>query len=121
MTRANLNFISQNTGEAPKTLYFYWNGDQYPEGIRDIYHLLDFIKAGMKEDDFREWAKKNYEGVKIKSITQPKIYYTDGFITDYSYVFDYDTDRVLVYNWADKIFDGKSEEFIKWLEKYPEE
>jgi len=52
-------------------------------------------------------------------IEQPKIYYTDGFTTDYSYIFDAANmePNILVYNWSDKIFDGTAKEFITWIKK----
>ena len=58
MTRANINYIYQNSGEAPRTLFFYWNGDQYPSGIRDLYNVLDFTTGDMTADNFKKWAIK---------------------------------------------------------------
>jgi len=117
MTRANINFISQNTGETPKTLFVYHNGDQYPQGIRDIYNVLDFIESEMTIEDFKKWIKDNYDGEQIEEIDQPKIYYTDGFITDYSYIFDTMSDNIYVYCWSNKVFDGNKDEFIKWIKE----
>ncbi len=115
MTRGNINFISQKIGEAPKTLYFYFNGDQYPSGIRDCFNVLELVKKEITAESFKEWAKKNYQGVAVKSITQPKIYYTDGFITDYSYVFE--KDNVKVWEWDKTIFTGNRKAFTKWIKK----
>lgn len=122
MTRANINYVWQNIGEAPRTLFFYWNGDQYPKGIRDYYHLLDFIR--LKEwtsEAFEKWAENNYDAktLKIEDLGeggQPKIYYTDGFITDYTYVFE-GSREVSVWNYKKLIFEGTAEEFEKWLLK----
>jgi len=123
MTRANINFIWQEWGKAPHTLFFYWNGDQYPSGIRDYYHLLDFVEGEWTAENFTNWIKANYhdddgnasEPEDLGEGGQPKVYYTDGFITDYSYVFDASGGRVLVYEWAELIFKGNKQEFIEWL------
>lgn len=118
MTRSNLNFIWQNPGEAPRTLFHYHNGDQYPEGLLLFYGIEEFlsIKRPWTPDDFRSWISKNYReaGRQVTQLAggmsldmhcetdipaepedlgdggQPRIYYTDGFITDYSYVFRVD-------------------------------
>jgi hypothetical protein len=115
MTRGNINFISQKWGESPKTLFFYWNGDQYPSGIRDGYNVLRLVCEPITKKSFKEWAKNNYEGVKVKAITQPKVYYTDGFITDYSYVFE--ENSVKVWEWDKPVFNGTRAEFISWIKK----
>lgn len=115
MTRGNINFISQKCGEAPKTLFFYHNGDQYPRGMRDIYNVLDLVSKDITAESFKEWAKKNYEEVEIEETTQPKVYYTDGFITDYSYVFE--KDSIKVWEWDTPIFTGTREQFINWIKE----
>jgi len=123
MTRANLNFVWQNPEEAPRTLFCYHNGDQYPTGLRDYFNVLDMIEKGIKAggltpEMFKEWIVKNYPDDELEDLGeggQPKIYYTNGFITDYSYVFE--PNRVLVYEWADKIFEGNLKEFKEWLLK----
>ena len=121
MTRANINYVWQEMGKAPHTLFFYWNGDQYPQGIRDCYHILDFVKLEeWTPQAFKNWAKKNYKKVKIEDLGiagQPKIYYTDGFITDYSYVFEQNRKEILVWNWDNRIFRGNPKKFEKWLLK----
>lgn len=142
MTRANLNFVYQKQGQAPQTYYWYHNGDQYPRGLRDFYNVKDFIKSDWSLKSFQKWIGENYKikkavtvgnptGVtlttfedseapaKAYKVNSPCIFYDDGnFIADYSYVFDHMiTPKVLVYNWADKIFEGTPEEFIKWLNK----
>jgi hypothetical protein len=114
MTRGNINFIELKNGKA-KTLYFYWNGDQYPSGLREIYNVLDLVKEPITRKSFTEWASKNYQGKKPKSITQPKVYYTDGFITDYSYVFE--DESVKVWEWDKIVFSGTRAEFISWIKK----
>ena len=121
MTRANLNFVYQKSGEAPRTLFHYQNGDQYPTGLKDIYNVIDFINSDWTPEAFKEWIRSNYN-VEVNDLGiggQPKIYYTDGFITDYSYVFDanHGEGRILVYNWAKNIFEGNKKEFVKWLNK----
>jgi hypothetical protein len=130
MTRANINYISAwKEGETPEErqpeiLFFYHNGDQYPTGIRDHFHLLDFLNTKMSIADFKDWAHKNYddsEPVEIEKVDQPLIYYTGTFVTDYSYVFDMslsETTRegsVLVYNYSERIFEGSVSEFKEWL------
>jgi hypothetical protein len=124
MTRANLNFVSQEPGEKPRTLYWYHNGDQYPTGIRDFYHLLDWLESGLfTPEGFTRWISKNYseQGTAIPyEIASPCVYYDDnGFPTDYSYVFDATLaeGHVLVYNWTKCIFYGKLPKFIAWLRK----
>jgi hypothetical protein len=117
MTRGNINCVYQKLGHAPSTLFFYHNGDQYPTGMRDHFNVLDLVAEPITPARFKEWAQKNYEGVKVQSIRQPKVYYTDGFITDYSYVFECNRDDVLVWNWDKSIFSGTREEFIKWIKE----
>jgi len=117
MTRANINYIYQDIGHASRTLFFYWNGDQYPQGIRDFYHVLDFINSDWSIKAFKTWIANNYENGKVKNIIQPKIYYTDGFITDYSYVFENSSKTIKVFNWDKKIFDGNIKEFTTWIKK----
>jgi|26BtaG_2_1085354.scaffolds.fasta_scaffold22831_4 hypothetical protein len=146
MTRANLNFIYQKAGEMPRTLFHYQNGDQYPTGIRDDYKILDFLAVPFTPKSFKKWIKDNYrvsvrkraenkengtaieysefieEPAKVENLGeggQPKIYYTDGFITDYSYCFDenHGDNKVLVYKWAKLIFEGDREKAIKWFKK----
>lgn len=127
MTRANLNFIWQEWGKSPQTLFHYHNADQYPQGLRDSFNVLDFIQE--KEwtpEAFRKWVKQNYsddfdkEHPEPIEISHPCIYYDDaGFTTDYSYVFTI-TSRgkwVKVFNWDEKIFDGSHKKFIDWLKK----
>jgi len=110
MTRANLNFIYQNTGEVPKTLFCYHNGDQYPSGLIDFFNVKELFKD-MTPANFKKWIKTNYNTT-AKKITQPKIYYTDGFITDYSYIFETDG-SIKVFEWDKLVFDGDAKAFIK--------
>jgi len=120
MTRANLNFVWQKKGEAPRTLFHYHNGDQYPTGIRDNFNVLELVSGELTPKRFKEWIKKNYEGEEPEDLGkggQPKIYYTDGFITDYSYVFDANLNTIIVWNWTDKIFEGTPKKFIEWIKK----
>lgn len=119
MTRANINFIWQEQGEAPRTLFFYWNGDQYPQGIRDHYNILDLFAGEVDAAAFKNWARKNYDGVEIRDLGaggQPKIYYTDGFITDYSYAIEA-RGTVKVWNWDKLIFSGDFKKFASWLKR----
>lgn len=116
MTRANINYVYQKSGEAPRTLFFYWNGDQYPRGIKDYYNVLDFVNSEWSEKSFKAWAKKNYDKVEIQDLGeggQPKIFYTDGFITDYTYVFD--GDEISVWNWRELVFHGSKDQFTIWI------
>ncbi len=118
MTRANINFVYQNMGEAPRTLFIYHNGDQYPTGMRDYFHVLDFTEGNMTPERFKAWILMNYEK-EVEDLGeggQPKIYYTDGFCTDYSYVFTAEG-TISVWSWKDLIFDGNKKEFKKWILK----
>jgi hypothetical protein len=58
------------------------------------------------------------------------VYYTDGFTTDYTYVFQVSAivadengkevgsgRKVIVWRWADKIFQGDDREFARWLKE----
>ena len=161
MTRANLNFIWQNQGESPRALFHYHNGDQYPEGLLQWYGLEEFLTIDRlwTPDDFRTWIRANYKvacrklttlanGVTIDAHAetddpaepedlgeggQPKIYFTDGFLTDYSYVFGQeckpgrkqkDGNRpyvkqnwVTVWNYKKLIFDGTPQRFLRFCQK----
>lgn len=123
MTRGNINYVWQEQGHAPMVLWFYWNGDQYPTGVRDYHGMLELVKKGRPtKEQFIAWAKANYENIEIEDLGeggQPKVYYTDGFITDYSYSFD--SHGVHVWNYAELIFDGSYEDFYKWLKNYTKE
>lgn len=122
MTRANLNFVYQNNGEAPRTLFLYHNGDQYPTGLRDSFNILKMIDKGIEggkltPEMFKDWIKKNYQE-EIEDLGeggQPKIYFTNGFITDYSYIFE--PNEIIVYNWDERIFKGGLSEFKNWIKK----
>lgn len=161
MTRANLNFVWQNPGEAPRTLFHYHNGDQYPEGLLQFFGIEAFLTLDRlwTPDDFRSWIRTNYRrscrqvtqlanGVSIDSHAetndpaepedlgengQPRIYYTDGFATDYSYLFTHhyvygrkrkDGTRpfdpvnwVSVWNFKKLVFDGSAKRFLRSCEK----
>ncbi len=138
MTRANLNFTYRVDG-VQKVLYYYQNGDQYPTGIRDIYHVLDLLKDFTPEG-FKKWLGDNYRetqrvrksnpnsGVSIEYSQKTKVpakpeirdFTIIGDLTDYSYVFNdnsYGEDSVQVYSWEDQIFNGTKEKFEKWILK----
>jgi len=123
VTRANINFVWQEMGKAPHTLFHYWNGDQYPSGLRDYFNLLGFVENDWSPENFTDWVKRNYqddngdpfEPMDLGEGGQPKIFYTDGFITDYSYVFDAVSGKVRVFEWAELIFQGTKQKFIEWL------
>jgi len=118
MTRANINFVYQNKGESPRTLFVYHNGDQYPTGLRNNYNVLELVKETITIERFKKWVAENYRDDKLEDLGeggQPKIYYTDGFITDYSYVFE--PEEISVWNWKDKIFEGSRKKFINWIKK----
>lgn len=117
MTRGNINYIYQNIGEAPKTLFIYQNGDQYPSGIRDGYNVMQFIDSDWSIEAFNKWIYDNYDKRKPKKVSQPKVYYTDGFITDYSYVFDREYKSIKVWCWEELIFTGDSKKFKTWIAK----
>lgn len=152
MTRSNLNFVWQDLGKAPRTLFHYHNGDQYPEGLLCFFGIDEFlsIKRPWTPDDFRDWIAKNYRilgrkvvpcpnGLAIDMLCeteqpaepedlgeggQPRIYYTEGFITDYSYVFTVDRfkrgracNRVIAWNWGRRIFDGSAQQFLTFCRK----
>lgn len=144
MTRANINYVFQRTGHAPEVLYLYQNGDQYPRGIRDFYKVLDFTNGDWSKNSFIKWIGDNYKetqsvaktsgDITIVSNYEPTeipakpskikhacIYFdTANFPTDYSYIFDsgcYSGNKVIVYNWLDKIFEGNPKEFETWIKK----
>jgi hypothetical protein len=164
MTRANLNFVWQQPGEAPRTLFHYHNGDQYPEGLLQFFGLEAFLTSDhlWTPEDFRAWIRTNYRcacrrvttlgsGMSIDAHAesdvpaepedlgeggQPRIVYTDGFLTDYSYVFTHQLVRgrkrkdgtrplrgqnwVTVWNWNRLIFDGSAEKFLRFCQKLVE-
>src|SRR5438874_1458057 len=62
MTRGNLNFVWQNIGETPHTLFHYHNGDQYPEGLLQWFGIEKFLTINRlwTPDDFRSWIRENY-------------------------------------------------------------
>lgn len=152
MTRANLNFVWQNQGEAPRTLFHYHNGDQYPEGLLTFFGIEEFLSVARPwtPDDFRAWIATNYRvaGRKIVKLDngmtmdshcetdepaapedlgeggQPRVYYTDGFITDYSYVFSVDAfkrgaaaNRVSAWNWDRRILRGSARQFLSYCRR----
>lgn len=134
MTRANLNFTYRQKG-ALKVLYHYQNGDQYPQGIRDYFNVLDLLKD-FTPKGFKKWLGDNYtiqapraQGNLINNYADTEIpakprlqnHTTIGDLTDYTYVFnsnyeaDYMSNTIQVYNWDKQIFDGSLEEFDKWI------
>jgi hypothetical protein len=148
MTRANLNFVWQTWGEKPKTWYFYWNGDQYPSGLRDCYGIREWLSdaKAFTPEGFTHWIAKNYHEQRTvcqpARISHPAIYLdTAGFPTDYSYVFTVGglaerlpqttaekaqnthklrwLSSVTVYQWDKRIFQGTVARFLTWLNKRP--
>ena len=161
MTRGNLNFVWQNQGEAPRTLFHYHNGEQYPEGLLQFFGIEEFLLLPTlwTPEDFRTWIRKNYRVACRKRTTlangmildahaetnesaepedlgegaQPRIYYTEGFVTDYSYVFTHEPVRgrkwkdgivhyrsqnwVTTWEWKKMLFDGSAKSFLKFLQK----
>ena len=114
MTRGNLNFIWQEWGKPPQTLYHYHNGDQYPKGLRDQFNIA-MLLDNYTLKGFKVWIKENYDAEAVE-IDHPCIFYDDaGFITDYSYVFD--GDDIRVYNWDERLFKGNIDEFRAWLKE----
>lgn len=148
MTRANLNFIYQSIGETPRSLFHYHNGDQYPAGLLCFYGIEPFLTLDhpWTADDFRAWIATNYRkagraiatlpnGMKIDRYGesdepaepqdlgeggQPRIHFTDGFLTDYSYVFKSGSDghrpdnQVTAWEWDELIFSGTAREFLAY-------
>jgi len=161
MTRANLNFVWQERGQNPRTLFHYHNGDQYPEGLLQFFGIEEFllIPRLWTPEDFRAWIRKNYKEPcrKIMKLPngmilnahaetdepaepgdlgeggQPRISYTDGFTTDYSYVFTHHSSPkrrrkdgtkqfesvnwVSVWSFKRLIFDGNAARFLRFAEK----
>lgn len=131
MTRANINIrIGTLTKPAKfsKWFYHYHNGDQYVKGIRDYYGFLKLLRLkDPNKKDIIDWFKKNYgkdykgtkQKVQIEMLDRPCIFYDEASIfTDYSYVVDFPFDKVLIYNWADLIFQGTVKEAIQWVKNY---
>jgi len=138
MTRADINYIYQDTGSTPKVLYHYENGDQYPSGIREDFKVLDFINSDWSKEAFIKWIGDNYTETetvratnggdisieferKTKTPVRPKNKthkIVDGY-TDYGYVFDNLLGKrtVTVYNWGKEIFEGTDKEFAKWIKE----
>jgi hypothetical protein len=143
MTRANLNFTYRVKGEL-KVLYHYHNGDQYPTGIRDHYHLLEWLEKGeFTPKGFTKWLADNYKktqrvrssnkatGISIEYNEPTKVpvkpilqgHTIIGDLTDYTYVFNRDmygtpTEHTIqVYEWDSQIFDGNVKKFVEWLKK----
>lgn len=130
MTRANLNFLYFNESENQeergfKCLFFYKNGDQYPTGLKNFYNVRSWLEADWTSENFAEWIKANYSREDEEATpedlpdSQPKIYYTGGFSTDYSYVFDgtMGEKKVIVFEWAEKVFEGNAKQFMEWIEE----
>jgi hypothetical protein len=104
MTRANLNFVWQELGSHPRTLYFYYNGDQYPSGLRDHFGVKAWLgkPEAFTPEGFKQWVRTAYfrsvreshpdlqvEAFGPEEISHPAIHYdTAGFPTDYSYLFE---------------------------------
>lgn len=144
MTRANLNYIYQDPDKGYRVLYWYHNGDQYPTGLRDCYHVADFIQSDMTPEDFKRWIATNYseetdahgpdmiisadkaetsqptgKQATPEEITHPCIYWdTANFIADYSYVFESTYKKnIKVFCWDKVIFDGDPKKFLSWLKR----
>ena len=161
MTRGNINFIYQNQGEMPRTLYYYQNGDMYPTGIEQAWNVHELLemKTLWKPEDFKGWIARNFKvpvrrradlanGMSVEMYAeseeaaqvddlgeggQPRIYYTEGFITDYSYVFEighedgrkqkdggvawHDVNTVKVWCWDKLIFSGSAKKCMAWINK----
>ena len=120
MTRANINFVWQGKRGKKQTLYHNHNGDQYPQGIRDVYNVLSFInQERWTVNGFRQWLFTNYEIGDDHRILPHSAIYEDasGIPMDYSYVFDSTDGKkcVQVYKWDEKIFDGDADTFVSWL------
>ncbi len=144
MTRADINFKYKDKDGKIKFLYYYQNGDQYPRGLRDFFHVLNWLKN--KEEfnpkGFKKWLAKNYKetksvsfsnektGVRVVSNYEPtdipakpivKSFETKDHFTDYGYTFDSVEGTITAYHWAKVLYKGTREEFIKWLTDYKED
>ena len=138
MTRADINYIYQETGSMPKVLYHYHNGDQYPSGIRDGYNVLDFVLGDWTPENFIKWIGDNYtesdrviasndSGMSIeysqdsgrKATPELKDHKIIDDYTDYGYVFDgtLNKRKITVYSFGDKEFEGTIDEFVRWIKK----
>lgn len=137
MTRADINYIYQETGSMPKVLYHYENGDQYPRGLRDIYHVLDFVLGDWTPENFKKWIGNNYtetrrvtatgktvsiefsEHTEVPAEPELKEHKIIDDYTDYGYVFDGTLNRrkITVYSFGDKEFEGTIDEFVKWIKE----
>ena len=119
MVRANINFIWQEAGKSPRTFFHFWLDDQSPSGLRDRFNLLSFAENDWTPENFAKWVRENYkqEPMDLGLGGQPRIYYTNGFVTHYSYVFEIGEERALVWKWAELVFKGNKQEFIDWLKK----
>ena len=102
-------------------LSIYWSGDQYVTGVGEWYNILDLLnKKNPTKKDIIDYLLKNYEGLKMEDIEIlkcPRIYYIGTMtVAGYSYVYDFETRRAMIFNWDKQIFLGSIEEvrmFIK--------
>jgi hypothetical protein len=71
MTRSNLNFVWQNSGESPRVLFHYHNGDQHPEGLLQWFGIESFLTLDRlwTPGDFRDWIQANYK-VACRKVTK---------------------------------------------------
>ena len=117
MTRGNVNFIWWDRRGNVHTLFLdRHKGDQYPRGLRDFYNVLDFVRGEWTPKNFRKWIRENYEPAEAVDGEGRCL---DGFDTDYTYTFEAmrKEKKAIVWNWADKVFEGNDKEFIEWIEK----
>jgi hypothetical protein len=82
MTRALINFYSPT-----HTLALYHHRDHSPAGLRDYFHILDFVrKRAWTPRFFQEWAVSIYGKTAI-SLERPRLFFDSwGILVDYTYL-----------------------------------
>ena len=109
-TRATINFQSSQ-----RVLSHFHNGYHTPAGLRDYFHVLEFVRQPQwTHTAFEQWVARAY-GKEARSFDIPLLFFDSaGEPVDYSYLFD--ADRVVhVWQGQELVFQGKAEAFEVWL------
>lgn len=122
MTRAYNNYIIDG-----KCFTFYYNGDQYPRGLKNCFGVGAMLAAyDVSKHEYNKGATKylfdekrvlayiraNYNNDRPEERTKPIIDKTE----DWNYIFDFDNDKFKAYNWSEKVFEGNHNKFIEFID-----